>query len=109
MRSLNTRDLFKAIRVVKETGIKEAFKSNIGDFKNKSEKEIGIDLIFTVLESATEKNTEEQIYDFLSGPLEIKKEEVGNLDPIELADKILEIANIEKWKDFLSRAAQLKR
>ena len=34
------------------------------------------------------------------------EKEVRELDPEELLDKIFEIASVEKWKSFLSKASQ---
>jgi len=116
MRSLQTRDLFNAVRLVKEIGIREeiknvALKVNVND-ENKEKiniEEIGIDLIFSIFDRAVEKNVEEKIYEFLAGPFECEVNDIAKMDPLELLERITKVADIKKWKDFLSKAAQLMK
>lgn len=120
MRNLNTRDMFNAVRLIKELGVKDEIKKaalQMTTPKNEDEaeskvteedtKSIGFDMIFSIFEKVFDKNIEIKLYEFLSGPLEIEADEVGNMDPIDLCEKIYEIADIQRWKDFLFKAARL--
>lgn len=107
MRSLQTRDLFNAVRVIKEIGVREEIKKVALDKGEKDANTIGLDLLFSIIEKATEKNTEQKLYGFLCGPFECTTKEIEEMDLLELFEKITEVANINKWKDFLSKAAQL--
>lgn len=107
MRKLNTSDVFSLARLIKEIGIKEDIKKlSTSVNENTDVKEAGFDLIFTVIEKFAEKNSEPDLYNFLSGPLEIDPEEVGKVELFTLVENILEIADIEKWKAFLKLAVR---
>lgn len=106
MRNLQTKDLFSLARVLKEIKIQEVFNSITID-NGMTTKEAGLKLVFEIFEKAVDKNCEEKVYEFLAGPLEISKKEVAEYDPVDLLDKVLEIAEPDKWKAFFSKAAQL--
>ena len=74
--------------------------------KTKDVRQVGMTVIFEVIGNCTDEQCEDKIYKFLSGPFEMTEKEVRELDPEELLDKIFEIASVEKWKSFLSKASQ---
>ncbi len=105
MRKLNTSDVFAFTRLVKEIGLKEEIKNITAKAtEEKDVKELGLDIIFTLIEKFSEVNSENALYEFLSRPLEISKEEVGTMDLFDLVDKVMQIADVEKWKTFLKLA-----
>lgn len=105
MRKLNTSDVFAFIRLVKEIGLKEEIKNITAKVAEETDvKALGIDIIFTLIEKFSEVNSENALYEFLSRPLEISKEEVGTMDLFDLVEKIMQIADVEKWKTFLKLA-----
>lgn len=125
LRKLNTTDIFAAARMVKRLSIKEELKALVADLtvqgesaevesekeeetSEKSKMEIGIDIFFSVLEIFTNENAEQELYQFLSGPLGISAYEVGSLELERIAEALMKIADIERWKDFLSRVARSK-
>lgn len=108
MRNLQTKDLFSAVRTIKKIGVREEFKKVLTK-GNSNENEVGLDLIFSLLEKASENNSEQSIYEFLSGPLEMKQEEIAVMDPVDLLESIEKIANIEKWKDFFKKVSQFMK
>lgn len=110
MRKLQTRDIFELARVVKKVDLKEelkeiAIKTN-KDNEGADEYSLGFDFIFGVIEKFIEKESENAIYEFLSGPFECTPEEVEKIDPFDLVQGIFEIASIEKWKSFLKLAVR---
>jgi hypothetical protein len=108
MRNLQTRDVFAMARLITSLNLKDELKKITDNVdKNSNVNDIGYEVIFTVFSKCTDEDSENKIYKFLAGPLEIKAEEVAVLDPVELAEKILQISNLEKWKSFLSKASQL--
>lgn len=109
MRNLQTKDLFSLVRVIKEIGVREEIKKVVIKQDIKNVNEIGIDLLFSIIERATEKKAESKIYEFISGPLECSPKEIETMDPLKLIESLSEVANINKWKDFLSKAAQLMK
>lgn len=109
-RRLQTRDIFAAVRCIKSIGIREELKTLANKIdKNTNINEIGIEGAFIVLEKATEKNSENLLYEFLSGPLEVTTEEVASMDPLELVNQLKEVCNLEGWKTFLFKASQLMK
>lgn len=117
MRNLQTRDMFNAVRLIKNLNLKEDIRGIILNAANKEDSSedkndnmnIGVDLLFVILDKACEKNTEEKVYEFLAGPFECTSEQVASLDPIDLFENLKNVANIERWKTFLSKAVQLMK
>lgn len=110
MRKLKTKDLFVAVRAIKEIGVREEIKKITMKLdKNTDVNEAGIDVFLAIFEKATEKKSEKVIYDFLSGPFEVTPEEVEEMELFEMIEKLKEIADIGKWRGFLSSAAQLMK
>lgn len=90
MRNLLTADLFKAVRVIKTSGLKEEVKPLLrmaadgkADITN-----VGIEGILTVIGALAENGVEKQLYEFLSGPFEMDPKEIAALDIVELSEKI---------------------
>jgi len=65
--------------------------------------------MFTIIEAAAEKESEQAVYEFLSGPLEMTTEELALADPVETIEKVMQIADVEKWKTFFTSAANLMK
>lgn len=108
MRNLQTRDIFAMARLITSLNLKDELKKIADNVdKNSNVNDIGYEVIFTVFSKCTDKESEKKIYEFLAGPLEIKAVEVADLDPIDLVERVLQIADINKWKYFLSKASQL--
>lgn len=90
MRNLLTADLFKAVRVIKASGLKEEVKPLL---KKAAESEadvqnVGIEAIMALIGALAENGVEKQLYEFLSGPFEMEPKEVAQLDIVELCEKI---------------------
>ena len=96
MRNLLTADLFKAVRVIKASGLKEEIKPIL---EKASENDvdvrgIGIEAIMTAVGALAESGVEKQLYEFLAGPFEMDPKDVAQLDIVDLCK------NIEwLWKD----------
>ena len=112
MRSLNNSDLFNFARLIKKARIKDEVKeltlsiNNIDEINTES---FGYDVLFTIIEAAAEKDTEQYVYEFLSGPLEMTPEELAQADPVETIEKVMQIADVERWKAFFTSAAKLTK
>lgn len=113
MRGLRTSDLFDACRLVKKIGIREEIKEIARQAEENKGKRIkvdfGVDLIFGVIEKATTENSEKDIYDFIANILGCGWEDVRDCDPCELLDKLEQVANFEKWKNFFKRVVDLMK
>lgn len=113
MRNLQATDIFAFCRVVNAIGVKEDIKkimmkaNAISDIKNQSE--LGFELLFSIFEKATQKKAESQLFEFFAGIFEEPVEEVKQLDPVEFVDKLIEAADIDRWKAFFLRVAALMK
>lgn len=118
MRNLKSTDLFAALRVVKEIGIKEEMKEfaqalQKGSINAKTQREIGVELILGILGNAGSPSAEMAVFRFLSGPMEIPVEDLREMDLLEFGEKVSEFAgsiDIEAWKAFFtSLVGQMKK
>ena len=113
MRSLRTSDIFSACRLLSVIGVREEIREvalKAEESKTKKVKvDFGFDLLFGILEKATKEASEEEIYKFIANLFECDWQEVRDMDPIELLDKLEQVADIEKWKNFFKRVAALMK
>lgn len=108
MRNLQTKDIFVMSRLIMSLNLKEELKNIASKVdKNSDINSVGYEVFFTILGKCIDESSEKKIYEFLSEPLEIKPEEVTTMDPLDLLEKLMEVANVDKWKLFLSKASQL--
>ncbi len=105
MRKLKTSDLFALARCISQIGIKDELKkvgmeaSNVNDIASN-----GFEIIYTLFEKVCEKKSEKPIYEFVATLLECKWEEVRDMNPLELIEKLKDVANITEWKAFFKMA-----
>lgn len=91
--------------MVKEIGLKEEIKGIASKATEEEDvNKVGLDMIFTLIEKFSEVNSENALYEFLSRPLEVTKEEVATMDLFDLVEKVMNMADVEKWKTFLKLA-----
>lgn len=111
MRKLQTPDIFSFCRLVTEMNVKEDIKKIVTKAANgkSTNQELGFDILFLIFERATQKNTEEKLYEFAAGIFEEDVEIVRTMDPVEFIDKLMEAADPEKWKAFFTRVVALMR
>lgn len=113
MRGLQTCDLFSAIRILSKIGVREEVQEVVKRAEESKGKKIkadlGFDLIFGILEKATQEGAENEIYKFISNLFECEPEEVRTMNPILLFDKLGEVADVEEWKNFFKRVAALMK
>lgn len=113
MRGLETRDIFSACRLISKIGVREEIREvALRAEENKTKRvkaDMGFDLLFGILEKATQENAEQEIYKFIADLFGCTWEEVRAMDPVDLLDKLEEVANIEKWKNFFKRVAALMK
>lgn len=114
MRRLTTSDVFKAFRVVAKAGLKEEFQkvSEYVSNGNTDANDIGMVLIFGIIEKLAGTEEEKLIYEFLSGPLEIKASEIGKMDALELINNLKEwkeVVGVEDWQAFFKSVSAFLR
>ena len=108
MRKLNTSDIFQLTRLIKQIGLKEEIKEVASKSSEMLEDpmSLGFELIFTLIEKFSEKQSEKALYEFLAGPLEITAAEVEKMELFELIEQLKEVADIAKWASFLKLAVR---
>lgn len=110
MRNLQTKDIFNASRLIKSLGIKEEIKNfcmKATTIKDLNSEEFGFDLLYLIFDKSTEEQAEKEIYTFIASFFECSPEEIAEMDPCEMLDKCLEVADVEKWKSFFSHLVKL--
>ena len=80
MRKINTSDVFKMARLLREGNIAEAARKAYLDGKKEGadSEDIGMNAIFDILCSCTDPSVEDQFCDLLAGICEKKKEDISN-------------------------------
>lgn len=117
MRTLKSKDLFAALRVVKEVGIKDEMRKmaellKSGKITKKEQTEIGIEVMMQILANCGTESAETAFFEFLSSPMEISIEDLREMDLNIFAEKIKEfvqMVDIDHWKGFFTSLAELIR
>ena len=115
MRTLKSKDLFAALRVVKEVGIKDEMRRMAelvkdGKIDTKEQTELGIELVMNILANCGTESAEQAFFAFLSLPMEIDPEELREMDLEDFADQIrelIETVDIDHWRGFFHSLAEL--
>lgn len=107
MRKLKTSDLFAMSRCLRDIGLKDEIKkialeaNNVQDIYAN-----GFDYFYILFEKVVDKKSEQHIYDFLSGPLEMEPKEIEDMELTELFKVVSEIADVGTWKAFFKTAVR---
>lgn len=112
MRQIQATDIFALARLLNAIGIKEEVKKiamQANSIQDLNQSDVGFDFLFGIFEKAIQKKAEKELFEFFSNIFEEDVETVKRLEPVEFIDRILEAADIEKWKAFFSRAAKLMK
>lgn len=103
-RKANLGDLFNIARLINDLDMREDIIS-IYDSK-KSVQEKGFDIIFVALDKATQKQTEQKVYDVLSGPFEIDSKEICNIDLDQLVELCEQCFTLKTVVNFIKRVSK---
>ena len=113
MRNLKASDIFSACRLLNTIGVREEVRNVAMQAEESKTKKVqidmGFDLLFGILEKATQENAEKEIYKFLANLFECEWEDVRKMKPIELFKKLEEVANFEEWKNFFDYVKRLTK
>lgn len=113
MRNLMTTDIFAAARLLSKIGIREEIREVARQAEEQKGRKVrfdmGFDMIFGIIEKATEAGAEEEVYKFISGIFECDPDDVRKMDPIDLFDNLEKVADWEKWGNFFKRVAGLMK
>lgn len=101
MRQLKTADVFAACRTVKRLGLREPIMKLCEECDTVTEAFVkGFDLLWDVFDRATESKGENEIYKFLSGPLELTVDEIQNMQPVPFMEMLIQLKEENDLKTF---------
>ena len=111
MRKINTSDVFKFLRIIKKSNVKENIAKAIDeiDAKNKAKitEKAGIKVMIALFESCGEPGVESLIYDLIGGIAEINPDTIAE-QPFEDTFEILkQISRENNMMNFFKQASQL--
>lgn len=110
MRKIKTNELFVFSRYLKSIGIRDDVKS-IAMTSNSMEDAAshGFDLLWSILDKATEKDGERGLYEFLAGPFEMSVKQISELDISEFIAMLKELASENDLTSFFKSAGALMK
>ena len=103
MRKLNTNDVFAALRLVSNTGLRARVKTlleNLKDMEDINLQSVGIDGILEIIAGVSSTGGQQMFYEFLSGPFECTEEQIGLMDLDELADNLTQLSQENDLGNF---------
>lgn len=100
MRKLNVEDIFNAMQLADLFDMKKVY-DRMKSLNKKDAQSVGMNAFFILLKEASNDENRNRIYEFLSGPFEMKAEDIKTLDAIEFGKMIVKIASIEEWMAFI--------
>lgn len=117
MRKLKTRDIFPFCRVIKALNMKDEFKRIAKEADTVAEAMemvadawgTGFEFLWALFEAAAEKKAENALYEFITQPMEMSREELEDLDLTELWTKLQELAELNNMTGFFKLAAESMR
>ena len=114
MRKIQTQDVFKLARIIKQAKAKEEISKIIKEVsvEKKDEKEnvsekVGIRVFLTIMENCSEPAVEEQIYDLLGGIAEVPPETVKTQSLEVTLEQIKQMAAENNMMNFFRTAGKL--
>lgn len=109
MRKINTEDVFKMARLMKEADltkdIKEAYMA--GKKEGANTEEVGMNVFMNIICSVSDKNVESKFYDLLSGITEKTEEQVKTQSLEATLSDLKQIAEENNFGNFLKSASKL--
>lgn len=109
MRKLLTKDLFSAMRVVRAGKMHEELKPvfKMASEENANAENVGIEMVLTLMETLSEKNTEHVIYEFLAGPFEMDPKEIADMELDTLLANLGQLARENDLANFIRQLGNL--
>ena len=109
MRKLQTQDVFKLARIIKQAKAKEEITNLMIDGKkeNADAEELGIKAIFALTESCADVKVESQLYDLIGSVCEKKADEIKTQSLNVTIDDIKQIIKENDMESFFNTASHL--
>lgn len=109
MRKISTEDVFKCARLIKDANLKEDIKKAMANGKKEGAdvEEIGMDIVFSILDACANVKIEEKFYDLLSGICEKKSDEIKKQSLEATIAEVKKIAEENNLLNFFKSALRL--
>lgn len=117
MRKLQTQDVFKLARIIKQANMKDHItkftqkgKTNANSSKEEKEKaaeEIGVDVFLAIVEACGDSKIEELLYDLIGGVAEKKPDEIKEQSLETTIEQVKQIIKENNITTFFSTASRL--
>lgn len=109
MRKINTEDVFKMARLMKNGNILQAVKNAYieGRKEDADAQQIGINTVMDIMCSCTDARVESQFYELIAGICEKKPEEIKTQSFEVTVDDIKKIFQENNFLNFLDSASSL--
>lgn len=106
MRKLNLKDSLNFMRFIKKAGIRQIVIDLVNGVKDTTDSpaRIGVNAFFAVMEAVSATENEQELYNLLSGPLELEPEQVAAIELTELAEKLEQMAQENNLERFFTSA-----
>ena len=107
-RKLLVKDTAAMAQIINKMDLREDMTQLIIDVTSgeKGGEELGVNLIFMLIEGACKKGVIEDLYSFIGSVIEIPGEEVAELPLEDLIEKLKEVADAESWTSFFKTAVR---
>lgn len=106
MRKIKTHDVFKLARIIRISGAKKELTEALRASQEGDAREVGIDLIMTLVSVCGEEEVEKQLYELIGNISEKKPEEIEDLNLDEFIDLIKEIGEQNNLSNFFNTAVK---
>ena len=109
MRKINTEDVFKMARIIKNTSITGNIKKAFSEGKKEGAdaEQIGIDVFMDIVCSCADESIEKKFYDLIGGITEKKPEDIKQQSLETTIDDIKRICEENNIINFFKSAARL--
>ena len=107
-RKLLLKDAAAMALIINKMDIKSEVTKLVEDVTKgeKAQEEIGVNLVFMLIEGASKKGVIEEVFNFIGSILEKSGEEVAELPLEDLRDMLKKTADVESWTNFFKSAVQ---
>ncbi|MBR3762187.1 MAG: hypothetical protein IKK59_05535 [Lachnospiraceae bacterium] len=114
MRKIETHDVFKMARIIKDAGIKKEIEeifanANIKDNQNTEsvQERLGVKIVFSIIEGCSSEKLEDMLYDFVAGVSEKNTEDIKHMSLDALVELFKEMASLNNMTNFFNTAGRL--
>lgn len=107
-RKLLLKDAAAMARIINKMEIKDEMSQLVKDLKDeeKTQEDIGVNLIFMLIEGACRKDVIDDLYQFIGSILDMTGEEASELPLEDLIAKLKKVADFASWSTFFKSAVQ---